>query len=1049
MRNPGTAFPGFVLFICHALSNNNERATSRTPQFFVSPYLPFFQEKPIFAAKNAILCLAKFFISAHNTEIPVPLVCLLDHQHASHGGATAQRTCNPLPPHTDARMPYHAPVAKKARFSRPRPLPRVPLSGALLLAAAVAACSHAPSPKPHTTPAANNAADAATPPAPVLWTLHSARRQSSFVRLDLPVVVSGMHITFSAPTGPASWINGPTQNFALYTTRIARGEIAGPAVEQLTGFLPTSSDSGSYLVKLPIENPTAPADADKTYTVTNPFPLYLQIDVSPLQDPGDYLVPISIAIPNHPVEHASLAIHIADVSLPADPRVLAVATSTTADLVRLLPDSFSKLNPIYLDRTDTDATLAVQQLDALVRAAERKGIALFVEDITPRVRVDEVGRVTLDWNAYDRLVQPYMDGSAFDDRIPLAVWLAPLPPRRISDSPTQLRQYIAACAQHFTEKGWTATPAFLHPALVDRDADAQLRDDIAQTLRLHMTRDFLAVTIPSAKVPQPRLWTVDDSDPRLPPAGSLATEQSLRAWPWVCAARSAASGNSQQVRGFLWRNAIERSDLLANTPPTQSLNPNRPLFILDPPSRANPAALSISPSLRLVWLSEGLNDTAMVGLLEQRAEPRVLNELFAGIVGRTGVTAPRLNSPDLPLPDPGYLYAGWPADRAVWETVPELLEKLLAAGTPGQSSADTANDPAFLAAQVWLAKSRRPVARIAGYQFTIKPGRDGDALLITPHLLAENPVDASVAMDARFTLLPGDLDLLNENSAPNARPDRRSFDASPLGIADVPITLAGFVDAFDRVPSANSTLELTERHNGATLQLPVQIPVYRARGTASPITINAHANEWPADTTIPAFGPMRIATRYLSRTDLSTGTLRNDPQPAFARFTYDDHFLYALIQCPQPLISDERNNDWPTSLGRWWGTDGIQLQLADASSPFPAIIYHLAFKPGGAMLARTLRFAPNKPLQFSDTLPDTGGTVKYAIAPEKSDGKVLGYTLELAIPRAWFPSSPGSAPAWRINILRHRADTLTSTSWSGPLVSDEDISQMGLLIGEK
>ena len=558
----------------------------------------------------------------------------------------------------------------------------------------------------------------------------------------------------------------------------------------------------------------------------------------------------------------------------------------------------------------------MQQLDVLVRAAERKGIALFVEDIAPRVRVDEVGRVSLDWNAYDRLVQPYMDGSAFDDRIPLATWLAPLPPRRISDSPTQLRQYIAACAQHFTEKGWTATPAFLHPALVDPGADVQLRNDIAQTLRLHMTRDFLAVTIPSAKVPQPRLWTIDDSDPRLPPAGSLASEPSVRAWPWVCAARSAASGNSQQVRGFLWRDALERADLLAATPVTQSFSANRPLFILDAPGRATPTALSISPSLRLVWLTEGLNDTAMVGLLEQRVEPRVLNELFAGVVGRTGVTAPRLNAPDLPLPDPGYLYAGWPSDRAVWDTLPDLLEKLVAAGIPGQTGGDSETDPAFLAAQVWLAKSRRPVARIAGYQFTVKPGRDGDALLITPHLLAENPVDASVTMDARFTLLPGDLDLLNENAT---RIDRRSFDAAPLGIAEIPLTLAGFIDAFDRVPAANSTLELTERHNGALLQLPVQIPVYRTRGTAAAITINARPEEWPADTTIPAFGPMRIGARYLSRPDLSAGALRSDLQPALARFTYDDRFLYALIQCPQPLISDERNNDWPTTLGRLVG----------------------------------------------------------------------------------------------------------------------------------
>ena len=99
-------------------------------------------------------------------------------------------------------------------------------------------------------------------------------------------------------------------------------------------------------------------------------------------------------------------------------------------------------------------------------------MSLFVEDIIPTTRVDETGQVTLDWDAYDRLMQPYMDGTAFEDRVPLAVWLAPVPPRRIRDSSTQLWQYIDACAKHFAAKGWVAVPAFLHPA---RWGDAKIR----------------------------------------------------------------------------------------------------------------------------------------------------------------------------------------------------------------------------------------------------------------------------------------------------------------------------------------------------------------------------------------------------------------------------------------------------------------------------------------------------------------------------------------------------------------------------------------------
>ncbi len=82
-----------------------------------------------------------------------------------------------------------------------------------------------------------------------------------------------------------------------------------------------------------------------------------------------------------------------------------------------------------------------------------------------------------------------------------------------------------------------ATPAFMHEVLAspETNVDARAREEVTKTLRLHLTRDMLAVTTPDASVPQPRLWVVDDSDQRLPPAGALATEESIRVWPWVCA----------------------------------------------------------------------------------------------------------------------------------------------------------------------------------------------------------------------------------------------------------------------------------------------------------------------------------------------------------------------------------------------------------------------------------------------------------------------------------------------------------------------------------
>jgi hypothetical protein len=212
-----------------------------------------------------------------------------------------------------------------------------------------------------------------------------------------------------------------------------------------------------------------------------------------------------------------------------------------------------------------------------------------------------------------------------------------------------------------------------------------------------------------------------------------------------------------------------------------------------------------------------------------------------------------------------------------------------------------------------------------------------------------------------------------------------------------------------------------------------------------------------------SYGLMNVAMRYLSRPDLLTGTPRRDEEPATVRWSYDANNFYALIRCPQPTVSDERNTDWPDHEGglrpedppRWWGTDGLQLQICAASNgpAGPARgeskVYNIAFKPGGVMMVRqaTLKGA---------TLSSwTGGPpgVNYGIQIEKEEGRVKGYIIEAAIPRKWFAGAeninglPG--PALRLNVLRHRAHDLSSMSWSGPIVNDDDVAMMGLLIGNE
>lgn len=871
------------------------------------------------------------------------------------------------------------------------------------------------------------------------------RRQSSYVKLDIREVVPGMEIEVGAAEGSSPL---PLEAITAYSARILRGTVTGPQVDQLTGSPGISADTGSYLI--PAQSTTA--GDTRRFTLAEPMPVYLKVEAPPAEEPGTYDYPITIRGPRKgDVKSMVLRVEVADIALPTEPRVLAVATTNTTDLSRIFPETFGTINAIYLDRDDPVTAPAIQQLDVLVKAAQKEGVALFVEDVGPRVRVDDVGRVTIDWEGYDRLMQPYMDGTAFADRVPLQVWLAPVPPRRMRDTATQLRQYMASCVEHFSEKGWIATPVFMHPAMVepagDEARDKELQEVITQTMQLHLSRDMLAVTTPDATVAHARLWVVDDSDPRLPPAGLLATEQSEREWPWVCAGRG--------IRGFVWRSAVAgATDLRQGVSASTWDESRRPLLValntpVPPPKTKDkkavppPPNFTVVPTLRMAAVSQGLSDTTLLGLLEKRSDAVISSEVLGGLVGRTGITTVIPPGGVLPTATPGYLYAGWPADRETWNDLPGMLQRLVLANDPGHRVAISADDPLYLATKLWLAQAHRPVVRVSGYRFNVRSSLDGPVLEMGIELHTENPVGAAVETVTELESLPGDLNF-----------NQTSTGTIPAhGLRRVALPAAGHLDSLINLQPA--IVSVTEKTGGAVLRLPVNLPIHRAAPVESPPKVDGRGEDWLPSRPNTVYGPMPIGTRYLTRPQFLTGAIRHEATPATVQWAYDSDNLYLLARCPQETLTDERNTDWPAQgaagAARWWGSDGLQVQLASipVGNGTAGQVLDVAFKPGGVLLVRTGKVAGDgTPIRWSDAQPVTG--IKYGIVIDKADGRTRGYSVEAAIPRRWIddPQRPANAPvAWRVNVLRHRASDLVSTSWSGPLVSDDDVALMGILIG--
>ncbi|MCH7838806.1 MAG: DUF4091 domain-containing protein, partial [Planctomycetes bacterium] len=103
-------------------------------------------------------------------------------------------------------------------------------------------------------------------------------------------------------------------------------------------------------------------------------------------------------------------------------------------------------------------------LQSTMRMLHRHRITPVLHELAPIVKVDARGEIAVDWGLYDSIVEPYLSGRAFLNRVPAAVWPMPLQPL-LSDrlrgaelsSPRYdrlVQQYLNACAEHFIERGW-------------------------------------------------------------------------------------------------------------------------------------------------------------------------------------------------------------------------------------------------------------------------------------------------------------------------------------------------------------------------------------------------------------------------------------------------------------------------------------------------------------------------------------------------------------------------------------------------------------------
>ena len=194
--------------------------------------------------------------------------------------------------------------------------------------------------------------------------------------------------------------------------------------------------------------------------------VWAEIEIPPGTDEGVYRGQVRIASGSGRSETTiDLALTVWPFALP-QARHLAVITGI--EMVRILKHHLAvngkPYAPTRLSLDDPAYQRATDILDETVRLLHDHRCSPVLSDVRPIPRNMADGSLELDWSDYDRLVGSMLDGTAFENRLPVAFWPMPLDhqhPRPESyggwgsaQYEEAVRDYLRQCVEHFAEHGW-------------------------------------------------------------------------------------------------------------------------------------------------------------------------------------------------------------------------------------------------------------------------------------------------------------------------------------------------------------------------------------------------------------------------------------------------------------------------------------------------------------------------------------------------------------------------------------------------------------------
>ena len=768
--------------------------------------------------------------------------------------------------------------------------------------------------------------------------------------------------------------------------------------------------------------------------------LWVDITVGRTVPAGEYKGQVRLTADGRKDATIDLSLKVYDFVLPDERPLAAVgAFDYPALFGKFIRRDGKPYVPAALDRSNNPEVMkGLVLMRQMMVLAHQHRLDLFDRAIHPVIKRDMAGRVLLDWEDYDAIVLPYLDGSAFEDHIGCGAWPMPFSdawpdPRNYAGPDSQdysgtLLAVAAECRQHLGKNLPYASQLFVWPYRGPIEQDAygravklsrivRMADQVTPILSQlppnppaltgwNVSDEFRRLTdivappaqwldvskAASSRRDGQRLagaWLSPGTPPYLPSLGVIATPADVRSIPWFAMKYNCAGLFLPEV--LHWQGDPDGHSVFATAAEAQTR-----LFY--PGSEVGVDA--VLPSVRLKRLRRGLQDLSYLWLLRQHERPGVAAAIVNSLVRYAGLEAAGDNYLDPRL-------GGWVHEGDAYEAARRLMaEEIQVLVHP---TGEMSNQALLAQRLAWqqFEQSTHSV-RVEQIRSRVLPMAGANRFRATVTLELYNEHGRDVDVMVKFEGLPEgwQAKVPQVHLGPLAANARQTVELSAEG---------SYVPAS---PSAKLLLPLSLTEDLQRRRtLSAAVPFLLAGSVPRGPTIDGKLDDWPMREGNTAGNFKLIGARGESDKPFARrGTL--------AFVTHDRDNLYIAFRCEEPRVEGLKamsSNIIHYEQLMACGEDLVEVVLdPGCAAKGPEDLYHIAVKANGVLLTERGVHA-DPPLGVASAWP-----VAASVAVAKQDKL---WVVELAIPLSAFGPA-GKESFWGVNFTRFATQGSEASSWS-------------------